>query len=828
MALHDLSVRIGADTTGFQRGMRSITSGIKSLVASAASIAGVTLGVKGLVQAFKSYVSLESGVRRVSDLFGESAKYIDYFATTTAKSLGMAETAAYQYAATYGNLFKNITASTDENAKVTIAMLKASSVVASKTGRSMEDVMERIRSGLLGNTEAIEDLGIYVNVAMLETTEAFKKIADGRSWEQLQYYEQQQIRTLAILEQANNQFGTEVQQGSAYSLSVLSGAFKDLMSVIGSFVNQALQPVVAWLTKITQTATGALKSLSALMGFNISADTDSMAGGFDSSAASSGDIADNMSDTAKSAKDIKKQLAGFDELNILAKPEGEESSASSGVASGGASVFDALPELEYQEMVIDTSKTEKSLEKIRKKVKSVWDMLKKWSTVSFGSIFSGIFEGLKTETAELSGIFADIFGDLISLAEPLKAYFAGDFTSFLQSAFTLIGTILVGLFDTFNRVFSDIWNIAVFPCLSSFIELGLPVITQFLSQVAATLTVLFEQVKSIFDMLWQDVAVPVLELFTQIFTDLWESVSKAWDKWGQPVFDNIREAIESIGDTFKNMWNKFLKPIFDKFMEVVTALWEEHLKPLVDNFLDFVGELINGGLEIYNEFILPVVNWFINTFGPPISKVFGMIIETIGNVIGAIVDAVNGIITTLKGVVQFITGVFTGDWEKAWEGIKTIFKGVWDTFESIVNIPLNLIIDLINGLTSAIESALNWIIDGLNSAFSIDIPDNVPVVGGTSFSLGISNVEIPEIPHLATGGIIEKPTIAMIGEAGTEAIVPLENNTGWMDRIADRISASIQQTGASGDIHVHAELDGREIGRFCIRAVELNKAYSGG
>ena len=71
--------------------------------------------------------------------------------------------------------------------EILILLLKASSVIASATGRTMEDVMDRIRSGLLGNTEAIEDLGVNVNVALLESTDAFKKFAGDKSWNQLDF-----------------------------------------------------------------------------------------------------------------------------------------------------------------------------------------------------------------------------------------------------------------------------------------------------------------------------------------------------------------------------------------------------------------------------------------------------------------------------------------------------------------------------------------------------------------------------------------------------------------------------------------------------------------
>ena len=75
--------------------------------------------------------------------------------------------------------------------------MRASAIIASKTGRTFDDVSSRIRSGMLGSTESIEDLGVYTQVSMLESTEAFKKFANGSSWAQLDFKLQQQIRLAA-------------------------------------------------------------------------------------------------------------------------------------------------------------------------------------------------------------------------------------------------------------------------------------------------------------------------------------------------------------------------------------------------------------------------------------------------------------------------------------------------------------------------------------------------------------------------------------------------------------------------------------------------------
>lgn len=106
--------------------------------------------------------------------------------------------------------------------------------------------------------------------------------------------------------------------------------------------------------------------------------------------------------------------------------------------------------------------------------------------------------------------------------------------------------------------------------------------------------------------------------------------------------------------------------------------------------------------------------------------------------------------------------------EKAWNGLVDIFKGA-----------VNWIIDIFEGV-------VNTIIDGINS-ISIDFPDWLPVPGLAGKHFG-PNLARLEIPRLATGGITSGPTTALIGEAGREAVLPLESNTEWMDTFADKLS----------------------------------------
>jgi hypothetical protein len=162
-----------------------------------------------------------------------------------------------------------------------------------------------------------------------------------------------------------------------------------------------------------------------------------------------------------------------------------------------------------------------------------------------------------------------------------------------------------------------------------------------------------------------------------------------------------------------------------------------------------------------------LVNGIITVLKPAFVSMLATVTGVFNTLLSFISDFVGGVFSTLKGLVNFIVGVFTGDWQRAWDGVRSIFQTFANTLGSVIKLPLNLIIDAINGF-----------IAGLNT---IKVPDWVPVVGGKGIS-------IARIPKLAEGGVVNSATIAQIGEAGREVVLPLENNTQWMDVLANKLS----------------------------------------
>ncbi len=221
----------------------------------------VALGTLGT----KSAMEQEASIQQVEKIYGEASNTIKDFANNTALSYNMSTKSAYKYSQIFGNLIQSMTDDQAKNAQYTQDLLKASSVIASATGRTMEDVMDRIRSGLLGNTEAIEDLGVNVNVSLLESTEAFRKFAGDKSWNQLDFQTQQQIRLFGILEQTTKKYGEEVNVNTTSKVQKLTAKLENLGSKLSSkllpIVDDWLDKADEWLDKLDDLDEGTLDNI---------------------------------------------------------------------------------------------------------------------------------------------------------------------------------------------------------------------------------------------------------------------------------------------------------------------------------------------------------------------------------------------------------------------------------------------------------------------------------------------------------------------------------------------------------------------------------------
>lgn len=769
-----LEVKIGADTSGFQRGLKRVSAGLTSIKSQALSVAkaglalaGVTVGLQQLGESFKSYLSLESSVKRVNDLFADSAKYVQYFAQNAQKNFGLAESAAYQYAAVYGNLFKGITGSTEENAKVTIAMLKASSVVASKTGRTMDDVMERIRSGLLGNTEAIEDLGIQVNVAMIETTDAFRRMANGRSWEQLEFYEQQQIRTLAILEQAHKAYGDEVTQGSAYSVNGLSSAFSDLQSTMGMFLNAALQPVIKGLTELVRWANAGLKAVATFLGYDTELresgveTTDNIADGYDA-------ITDSINSAVKAQK---RMIAGFDQVNILNNFESSISAnKSSGIASG---VFDSLPELELGEKSKELEGFSEALKTIEPFFTGIGNALKEISDGIKDFAGTYLYDWLvnigawmqnNPEALEKLGYGLTYLG--LGLAVLKGVGFLGEITG-IGSLLGKLGKWIFGTKDITdamkdkNKTLSDQTDLTEAETVA--VEALAPAMSSATSAVGSFGTALLGlQLPNI---LAEPIPAPsfVTPIAPAIDTSIYDaSLDAMVDKVGESGIE-ISAKLDSISVDISESVNATLKNT-----ERNVSVSSEYQKKTLADTLNDINEAAKSKLNQMANNVVSAWNGANNAFHESCEYAANVTRESLNNISQSIVVGLNGagesiaawvnggfsmfkswaqgIGESALGAMKNLLNVIGSGLQSAWEGIKEFFGALGEKLSN-PKVQKGL---AIAGVTIAAAGMVTAVVLSGGSALPAISAAAPPVLAA--------------LPALADGGILSTPTAALLAE----------------------------------------------------------------
>lgn len=443
-------------------------------------------------------------------------------------------------------------------------------------------------------------------------------------------------------------------------------------------------------------------------------------------------------------------------------------------------------------------------------------------TVVLGAVnvVLGIIDGLFSFIADNVGLILGILSAIAGLS--LFSTLAG----ILGTVITQI-QIAVGVFSGWASLATALSGaFGILPQIFASIVMAVNPVNVIIGAVIATVVDLWQKSKS-----FRDDIVSILGNIATI-------VQKVFLNIVAPIIDTVGKIImDFVGDVLKPLWNawenvfqsimglvsdflKFVTPIFSTILDILGPVFKLALTILRGVF-DMVFAAIRGIIELAGKTICERVNnirdffrnlgeWMEGTFGFKWKNVF----ETVKNVVKVFRDFMGPIINSLEvifmGLTNFISGVFSNNWRRAWFGVKQIFESIVSGLRNIFKAPLNFMIDGINKFLSGIGK--------------IKIPDWVPGVGGKGFS-------IPRIPRLAKGGIVSASTIANIGEAGTEAVIPLQRNTQGLDMIAEKISErlSLPQNDGTGATYVIKLVldDGRVITKMVIDNIKDYEARTG-
>ena len=314
----------------------------------------------------------------------------------------------------------------------------------------------------------------------------------------------------------------------------------------------------------------------------------------------------------------------------------------------------------------------------------------------------------------------DIDGNLIDKLAYLEGYLTGD--GKLSVGLTKFGNKFKSVFAKIGASLSPITSGAMTAFSATLNQIGAS--GGALTKLKATLAGIGGGVKGLFTILKANPVGAIITAIGLVITaliHLWNT-NEGFRNWVMEFYNGcIKPIFERIGKIISDLWNNHLKPLWEKLKPGITSIWET-IKTVWDAIANLIGGII--------QFLSPIIS---------------AILELVSGAIDTWAEMVGSFADVLSGIIDFIAGVFTGDWERVWNGLKEIFTGIWDGMKAVAKGAVNILIDIVNG-----------IIKGLNK---IHLP-NWEILG----SLAGKGINIPLIPRLEKGGVLTSPTIAMMGE----------------------------------------------------------------
>ena len=827
VTLDELKVMIDAEIAPFKNKMKEVENKVKDASGKVQEStnkiktqSGSMLGVFGKLAKFAGFAYLgkklldvgmystqmalevTAAVNQIKRQMGESSQTFLKWVNDNANAMNMGVGEATKYGAVYSNLFSGFIKDSNKLSAYTAKMLQTSAVVAEGSGRSITDVMERIRSGLLGNTEAIEDLGINVNVAMIQSTEAFKRFANGQSWDQLDYQTQQQIRLMAILEQATAKYGTTLSQSVNGRISLFKSLLKDAALNVGNAflpIVNAVMPVLNSFAMVLKNVTAKLAEFIALM-FNkkatvkdggVAGAVNDMNGSLQDAAGGAGDLADamgdaddasggmadNLDDTAKSAKKAVKELLGlmgFDEINLLGKKDdsGDDNGAGKGKGGGGgkgkkgkgggggAPFKDILPEVALTDM---DNQFKSIFDGLGNKLKGLSDLFSKGFTAAFraeglerikiglGQIKTTL-EEIATDprvvnafngmTKKIAYALGQIAGSLATVGVGIGVFLAESIANGLGRQKERIIRSLVAEFENTGNMFASAGNIAqafadgfydvitstgairigssivssILAIRSSIVEISYKFGGDLMQGIERIVTDNMPGIAEIFSNTLSDIA-PIFESAEQAINDMSDSISRVYDNYYRPTIELISKSISNIIGSFVKGWNEHIQPIIKKIGQGFSDTIGKHISPFIQKVLDMMASFY----ELYQvvvQYVSPVISFFVEQ----LTRVLAPTLEYIGEVFrvlfNTVADIFGGIADFLKGVFDIITGILTSDMNKIFDGFTETGDALMNILSALLTALLDLTVAVLKVIWDTIVAIFQGIWDGIVAIFA--------------------------------------------------------------------------------------------------------------
>lgn len=474
-------------------------------------------------------------------------------------------------------------------------------------------------------------------------------------------------------------------------------------------------------------------------------------------------LADATNDTADATKKATKAAKGYlsplDEINNYSTDKSTDSSSKVPGATGGLAdqMKDAVQNVDYGKL----AEGETVLDKMSKPLKKIIDRFKQLAKLIAKGFWDGlgdyepILDGIKkdldsiwkslkdiftdSEVAKAANNFFDSFayaigqvaGSFARIGLTIAQNIIGGIEKFLKQNTQRIKNYLIDMFNIGSEIAQIGGNLAV-----AFADVFSVFGEETAQQITANLIGIFAEIGMVLTETAAKLGRDILNMIAQPFIDnkdilksaiegslgvietvtsgvltvvqnLSDAISRLYDEHVKPLFDSIANGLSSIFGTLITGYNTYVLPVFQGLAEQIKGLLEGPLGDAILKIETFLGKLIDSLKLLWESVLVPLINWIIANLLPVMAEVINVVGTVAIKVIKSLIKIIGDVADTLSGIIDFLVGVFTGDWELAWQGIKEIADGAWSFIKDVVSGAWEIIKTVTKGALSIIKSIIS-------------------------------------------------------------------------------------------------------------------------